>query len=195
MDNYLIDRKLLSSITDAFRYFSVITVTGPRQSGKTTLCRKLFATLPYYNLEEPSTLAMIQNDPKAFLTKHNEGMIIDEAQRFPDIFSYLQVLVDEQQIAGEMRRKFIVTGSANFALMQHVSQSMAGRTAVLTLLPLSTQEIDLVYPNTSTDMRILRGGYHVCYLHRWPCGDFSPQGILLTDRVSGQRPFPLCPPR
>lgn len=159
MDNYLIDRNLLSSITDAFRYFSVITVTGPRQSGKTTLCRKLFATLPYYNLEEPSTLAMIQSDPKAFLTKHNEGMIIDEAQRFPDIFSYLQVLVDEQQIAGEMRRKFIVTGSANFALMQHVSQSMAGRTAVLTLLPLSTQEIDLVYPNTSTDMRILRGGY------------------------------------
>lgn len=159
MDNNLIDRNLLSSITDAFRYFSVITVTGPRQSGKTTLCRKLFATLPYYNLEEPSTLAMIQNDPKAFLTKHNEGMIIDEAQRFPDIFSYLQVLVDEQQIAGEMRRKFIVTGSANFALMQQVAQSMAGRTAVLTLLPLSTQEIDLVYPNTSTDMRILRGGY------------------------------------
>lgn len=159
MDNNLIDRNLLLSIMDAFRYFSVITVTGPRQSGKTTLCRKLFATLPYYNLEEPSTLAMIQNDPKAFLTKHNEGMIIDEAQRFPDIFSYLQVLVDEQQIAGEMRRKFIVTGSANFALMQHVSQSMAGRTAVLTLLPLSTQEIDLVYPNTSTDMRILRGGY------------------------------------
>ena len=159
MDNKLINRQLLSSITNIFRYFSVLTLTGPRQSGKTTLCRKLFAELPYYNLEDSATLAMVQHDPKAFLTKHSEGMIIDEAQRFPEIFSYLQVLVDEQNFAGGQRSKFIVTGSANFALMQQVSQSMAGRTAVLTLLPLASEEIDSVYPDTSTDMRILRGGY------------------------------------
>lgn len=159
MNNILINRELLSSITTIFRYFSVLTLTGPRQSGKTTLCRKLFAELPYYNLEDSATLAIVQKDPKAFLTKHTEGMIIDEAQRFPEIFSYLQVLVDEQNFTGNERRKYIVTGSANFTLMQQATQSMAGRTAVLTLLPLSSQEIDSIYPETNTDMRILRGGY------------------------------------
>ena len=75
MDNKLINRQLLLSITNIFRYFSVLTLTGPRQSGKTTLCRKLFAELPYYNLEDSATLAMLQHDPKAFLTKHSEQWI------------------------------------------------------------------------------------------------------------------------
>ena len=159
MNNWLINRELLDSINNAFRYFSVLTLTGPRQSGKTTLCRKLFADLPYYNFEDIATLSAFQQDPKSFLTKHDEGMIIDEAQRFPDIFSYLQVIVDEQNFTGERKRKYIVTGSSNFSLMQKATQSMAGRTAVMTLLPLSTQEIDTVYPEAKTDTRILRGGY------------------------------------
>ena len=159
MNNQLINRKLLDSINKAFQYFSVLTLTGPRQSGKTTLCRKLFADLPYYNFEDIATLSAFQQDPKSFLTKHEEGMIIDEAQRFPDIFSYLQVIVDEQNFTGEKKRKYIVTGSSNFALMQKATQSMAGRTAAMTLLPLSSQEIDTVYPNAKTDTRILRGGY------------------------------------
>ena len=159
MNNLLINRELLDSINNAFRYFSVLTLTGPRQSGKTTLCRKLFADLPYYNFEDIATLSAFQQDPKSFLTKHDEGMIIDESQRFPDIFSYLQVIVDEQNFIGERKRKYIVTGSSNFSLMQKATQSMAGRTAVMTLLPLSTQEIDTVYPEAKTDTRILRGGY------------------------------------
>ncbi len=159
MNNRLINRELLDSINNAFRYFSVLTLTGPRQSGKTTLCRKLFADLPYYNFEDIATLSAFQQDPKSFLTKHDEGMIIDESQRFPDIFSYLQVIVDEQNFTGERKRKYIVTGSSNFSLMQKATQSMAGRTAVMTLLPLSTQEIDTVYPEAKTDTRILRGGY------------------------------------
>ena len=159
MDNILIDRQLLSSIKNIFQYFSVLTLTGPRQSGKTTLCRKLFAELPYYNFEDASTLSAVKYDPKAFLTKHKEGMIIDEAQRFPEIFSYLQVLVDEQNFAETEKKKFIVTGSANFALMQQASQSMAGRTAILTLLPLSSQEISNVFPEATTNLRILNGGY------------------------------------
>lgn len=159
MNNMLINRDLLSTINNVFRYFSVLTLTGPRQSGKTTLCRKLFGELPYYNLEDAATLAAIQQDPKAFLTKHNEGMILDEAQRFPEVFSYLQVMVDEQRMAGDSSRRYIITGSANFALMQQVSQSMAGRTALLTLLPLSTQEINQVDASCTTDLRILRGGY------------------------------------
>ena len=159
MNNVLINRDLLSAINNVFRYFSVLTLTGPRQSGKTTLCRKLFGELPYYNLEDAATLSAIQQDPKAFLTKHNEGMILDEAQRFPEVFSYLQVMVDEQRMAGDTSRRYIITGSANFALMQQVSQSMAGRTALLTLLPLSTQEINQVDASCTTDLRILRGGY------------------------------------
>ena len=94
MYNILIKRDLLNAINKVFRYFPVLTLTGPRQSGKTTLCRRLFAELPYYNLEDAATLAAVKLDPKSFLNKHPEGMIIDEAQRFPEVFSYLQVLVD-----------------------------------------------------------------------------------------------------
>ena len=159
MNNSLINRELLSTINNIFRYFSVLTLTGPRQSGKTTLCRKLFGELPYYNLEDATTLAAIQQDPKSFLLKHSEGMIIDEAQRFPEIFSYLQVMVDDMRMYNDTSRRYIITGSSNFSLMQQVSQSMAGRTALLTLLPLSTQEINQIAPSCSTDQRILRGGY------------------------------------
>lgn len=86
-------------------------------------------------------------------------MIIDEAQRFPELFSYLQVLVDEDRMSGNKQRKFIVTGSANFALKQQISQSMAGRTAVLTLLPLSTTEQKTHIRTATTDEHIIRGGY------------------------------------
>ena len=176
MNNMLINRDLLSTINNVFRYFSVLTLTGPRQSGKTTLCRKLFGELTYYNLEDAATLAAIQQDPKAFLTKHNEGMILDEAQRFPEVFSYLQVMVDEQRMAGDSSRRYIITGSANFALMQQVSQSMAGRTALLTLLPLSTQEINQVDASCTTDLRILRGGYPAV----WSTDD-GGRNILLSN--------------
>ena len=176
MNNMLINRDLLSTINNVVRYFSVLTLTGPRQSGKTTLCRKLFGELPYYNLEDAATLAAIQQDPKAFLTKHNEGMILDEAQRFPEVFSYLQVMVDEQRMAGDSSRRYIITGSANFALMQQVSQSMAGRTALLTLLPLSTQEINQVDASCTTDLRILRGGYPAV----WSTDD-GGRNILLSN--------------
>lgn len=78
MSKQLINRELLSLIKNIFRYFSVLTLTGPRQSGKTTLCRELFAELPYYNFEDIATLSAFRQDPKSFLTKHDEGMIIDE---------------------------------------------------------------------------------------------------------------------
>ena len=141
MNKPLISRMLSATIKDVFRYLPVVTLTGPRQSGKTTLCRELFPHLPYANLEDVSTLAEVQTDPKAFLAKYSQGVIIDEAQNYPDIFSYLQVLVDEDRHQGKTDRLFIVTGSNNFALMERITQSMAGRTAVMTLLPLSTQEI------------------------------------------------------
>ena len=165
MNNQLIARDLCTNIDRIFNYFSVVTMIGPRQSGKTTMCRSLYADLPYVNLEDASTLLEVQQDPKAFLTKWEQGMIIDEAQRYPDIFSYLQVLVDEDRIRGNSSRRFVVTGSANFALMERVSQSMAGRTAVVTLLPLSTHEILSRHPRFSTDERILRGGYPALWVN------------------------------
>ena len=154
----LINRTMASSIESLFKYLPVITLTGPRQSGKTTLCRNVFSYLPYTNLEDASTLAEVRMDPKAFLAKYPKGVIIDEAQNFPEIFSYLQVAVDEDRIT-ENERKFIVTGSNNFSLMQHITQSMAGRTAVMSLLPLSTEEILSVRPDVGTSEMLLRGGY------------------------------------
>lgn len=149
---------MASYIESLFKYLPVITLTGPRQSGKTTLCRTVFSSLPYTNLEDASTLAEVRMDPKAFLAKYPKGVIIDEAQNFPEIFSYLQVTVDEDRINGN-ERKFIVTGSNNFSLMQHITQSMAGRTAVMSLLPLSTEEILSARPDVGTSEMLLRGGY------------------------------------
>ena len=140
MNNSLINRTMTASIEGVFKYLPIITLTGPRQSGKTTLCRKVFSHLPYTNLEDAATLAEVRFDPKAFLAKHPQGVIIDEAQNYPAIFSYLQVAVDEDRMNGG-NRHFVVTGSNNLSLMQQITQSMAGRTAVMSLLPLSTEEI------------------------------------------------------
>lgn len=159
MNKRLIHRTLAESLNAVFRYFPVITLTGPRQSGKTTLCREMFPDLPYANLEDASVLVEMQTDAKAFLSKYPHGAIIDEAQNYPEIFSYLQVMVDEDRHQGRNDRHFIVTGSNNFALMERITQSMAGRTAVLTLLPLSVGEILSHDPGISTTEMILNGGY------------------------------------
>lgn len=158
MTNSLINRELKDAIAGAFQYLPVVTLTGPRQSGKTTLCRMMFPDMPYVNLEDMSVRTAMEDDPKGFLSRYPEGVIIDEAQNFPDIFSYIQVEVDNDRFNGRNRR-FIVTGSNNFSIMQKSSQSMAGRTAVMSLLPLSTSEILNYRADASTSEMILRGGY------------------------------------
>ena len=158
MGNKLIYRTMESALSKSFNYLPTITITGPRQSGKTTLCRTCLSDLPYVNLEDYHTLEQLQNDPKGFIARFPNGVIIDEAQRWPQIFSYLQVEVDNDRINGGSRR-FVVSGSSNFALLAKVTQSMAGRTAVLTLLPLTVSEILMSYPGTSTDELLLRGGF------------------------------------
>ncbi|MBQ6192865.1 MAG: ATP-binding protein [Prevotella sp.] len=137
----------------------VITLTGPRQSGKTTLCRKMFPELPYVSLEDADTLAEVQADPKAFFNRYPKGVIIDEAHHFPTIFSYIQVTVDEDRFQGTDQHHYIVTGSSNFALMEKITQSMAGRTAVFSLLPLSTNEIMSYQPQATTSKMLLYGGF------------------------------------
>lgn len=164
MNNKLINRILASSLSDVFRILPVITLTGPRQSGKTTLCRDLFPELPYVSLEDVTTLSELQSDPKTFFSRYQNGVIIDEAQHFPDVFSYIQVIIDEDRFKGTNQHHYVVTGSSNFALMERISQSMAGRTAVFSLLPLSTAEILAYNPNATTSQMILNGGYPAIWM-------------------------------
>ena len=159
MNKTLIKRDLSETMKGIFSYLPIITLTGPRQSGKTTLCRELFPDLPYANLEDASKWQEVRNDPKAFLYKYPQGLIIDEAQNFPELFSYLQVLVDEDRFHGNTDRHFIVTGSSNFSLMERISQSMSGRTAVLSLLPLSVNELNAYRNDITTEEFVLNGGY------------------------------------
>ena len=136
MEAKYIHRELSAVIEEAYRYFSVITVTGPRQSGKTTLLRNLFSYLPYYSLENLDVRSFAENDPVAFLNQHTEGMILDEVHNAPNLLSYIQGMVDN-----DADRRFILSGSSQFAMLKQVTQSLAGRTAVFELLPLSYSEI------------------------------------------------------
>lgn len=133
----MISRTIAEYATTAFTRYPILTITGPRQSGKTTLARATFADKPYANLESPVTRQFATEDPLAFLNQYPDGAIIDEIQRVPDLLSYLQVIVDEKQ----KNSLFVLTGSQQFELMQGVSQSLAGRTALLKLLPLSIAEL------------------------------------------------------
>lgn len=119
------------------RRYPVVTITGPRQSGKTTLARMAFPRLPYANLEDPEIRAFSSADPKGFLSRYPKGAVIDEFQNVPDLASHIQVLTDEPAFDG----RFVLTGSRNFLVRDTVSQSLAGRTAVLTLLPFSIGEL------------------------------------------------------
>jgi predicted AAA+ superfamily ATPase len=115
----------------------IVTVTGPRQAGKTTLCRAAFPEKPYVSLEAPDTREYAIHDPRGFLADHAAGAIIDEVQRAPDLLSYLQGEVDARPAGG----RFVLIGSANLALLASVTQSLAGRTAVLHLLPLGGEDL------------------------------------------------------
>lgn len=132
----MIYRDLTDSLLENYKYFPVITLTGPRQSGKTTLIREVFKDLPYYSMENLDIQNFALNDPIAFLNQNQQGMILDEVQNTPQLLSYIQGIVDEHP-----DRKFVLSGSAQFSLMHSVTQSLAGRTAVLELLPLSLNEI------------------------------------------------------
>lgn len=138
--------------------YPVVTITGPRQSGKTTLARAVFDK-PYANLEAPDIRALALSDPRRFLGQYPHGAILDEIQRAPELLSYIQVIVDEDPQKG----KYILTGSHQFSLHQAVSQSLAGRTALLTLLPLSLTEMQQKPYDLTVDEQLLRGFYPRIY--------------------------------
>jgi len=133
----MLKRTLTKKLKEAAKQYPVVTLTGPRQSGKTTLVKMTFPDYDYRSLEEPDHRAFALEDPRGFLSQFAEKVILDEIQRAPDLFSYIQTIVDTKDISGQ----FILTGSQNFLLLQKVSQSLAGRCAVLHLLPFSLSEI------------------------------------------------------
>ena len=152
--NY-IKRDIEPRILEAANYFPVITVTGPRQSGKTTMLRHVFPHLHYYSLEDLDTRNFAMEDPVRFLHLHQEGMILDEVHNLPDLLSYIQGIVDQ-----EPEKKYILSGSSNFALLKKVSQSLAGRTGVFELMPLSIAEAKHGNVNiTNVDTLLYNGLY------------------------------------
>lgn len=134
----IIPRALATELKLSAAEYPIVTLIGPRQSGKTTLVRMQFARHAYANLEDPQLRALASEDPKAFLHRYPPPIIYDEIQRVPELLSYIQVLVDEKP---NLKGQWILTGSNQLKLRESVSQSLAGRTAVLTLLPLSISEI------------------------------------------------------
>jgi predicted AAA+ superfamily ATPase len=134
--------------------------TGPRQSGKTTLCQHLFPDLPYVSLENPDERGRAERDARGFLQRFPDGCILDEIQRVPELFSYLQEILDREQRPG----RYLLTGSQQFGVMAHISQSLAGRVGLLTLLPFSARELHQAecFPSSWADA-LFRGGYPPLY--------------------------------
>jgi len=166
----MIERTLASKVTSLAQKFQVITLTGPRQSGKTTLVRATFPDLPYVSLEEPDIRQIALTDPRGFLSNYPNGVILDEIQNTPELFSYIQRIVDENR-----QIQFILTGSSNFLLMEKISQTLAGRTAVLHLLPFSLQELEPL--TDSYENMIFKGQYPRIYDRTIPPPDFYPSYI------------------
>lgn len=150
-----IERKIAPALLRAFAANPTITLTGPRQAGKSTLLQKVFPDLPYVNLESISVRNLAMEDPDAFIEKYSNGAIFDEAQRVPEIFSSIQVLVDKRKKSS----LFVISGSQNFLLLEQISQSLAGRTSIFHLAPLSFEELIQHRKTTSLNDAMFVGGY------------------------------------
>ena len=152
----LIKRSLQQAIRPFITKYPIIAVTGPRQSGKTTMLKSLFQDYRYVSLESPDTRDFALHDPKGFLQQYDSYVILDEIQQAPDLFSYIQTIVDEQKKMGQ----FIISGSQNFQLMKRITQSLAGRVALFKLFPLDMDEMlsaDLL--NEDYLVNLVRGFY------------------------------------
>ena len=137
----MIQRQLLNELLQSAKDYPVVTVIGPRQAGKTTLVKMAFPDYDYCNLENPEIRDLALSDPNALFSRYPGKCIFDEIQRVPELLSYIQVKVDEDEIDGKVKGRYILTGSHQLQLHQSISQSLAGRTAILKLLPLSISEL------------------------------------------------------
>ena len=194
----MIIRKAEEEIKVLAAQFKAVAVVGPRQSGKTTLVRSVFMHKPYVNLENPDVRRYALEDPRGFLSNYPEGAILDEAQRVPELFSYLQQILDETPGQG----LFIITGSNNFLLQGSISQSLAGRVGYLYLLPLSLDEI--AGKESNINALLYRGSYPALYNEDTDAGKWYANYIStyverdvrllknITDLVTFERFLRLC---
>lgn len=161
----MILRTAEQTIKSLLQGFPIVTITGPRQSGKTTLAKAIFAAKPYVSLEDPDVRLAATEDPRSFLSRFANGAVLDEVQRCPEILSYLQTLVDADGRMG----LFILTGSQQFGLLSGISQSLAGRTAFVELLPFSIDELSRsnILPQRLDEM-LTKGGYPALYDRNLP---------------------------
>ncbi len=151
----MVTRDAMPSLKQLADYYPVVALTGPRQSGKTTLARIAFPGKPYASLEDPDVREFAQTDPRGFLARYPEGVILDEAQRVPDLFSYLQTAVDADPRPG----RFVLTGSQQFGLLAGISQSLAGRAGLVHLLPFSLAELARIAPASDLETLLWCGAY------------------------------------
>lgn len=155
----MVKRLLENKLRIVSKKYPVVLLTGPRQSGKTTLCRSLFGSKPYISFEDPDNREFADQDPRGLLDRYPDGAVFDEIQRCPKLLSYLQGIVDKKQKNG----MYILTGSQNILLLKSVQQSLAGRIAILKLLPFSADETRLIRKNSSPESLIYTGGFPRIY--------------------------------
>ena len=161
----MVPRHATATLLQLARGFPVLAITGPRQSGKTTLARSAFPDLPYVNLEDPDTRELALTDPRRFLARHAGGAILDEVQRAPALMSYLLGVADAAPDMG----RWVLTGSQQFGLLDGIAQSLAGRAGMLTLLPLAHSELAAEAGIVTLEERLWRGGYPALHAgHRRP---------------------------
>lgn len=171
---FMIQRIAKNKLKDLASKFKAVAVTGARQTGKTTLLKQIFKGKPYLSLENPDTRNFAIEDPRGFLASYPKGAILDEVQRTPELFSYLQEILDNSKVKG----LFILSGSNNFLLQQTISQTLAGRVGYINLLPFSIEELKKVklLPDDD-DMLMLKGFYPPIYDQQIPPIDWCPNYI------------------
>lgn len=168
-----LDRHIKTKALSLLSKFPLLAITGPRQSGKTTFARKLKPDYTYVNLELPEARDFAKSDPLGFLRAYQNGVILDEVQWVPELFSYLQVLTDDRNIPGE----YILTGSQNFLLSNQITQSLAGRVAMLNLLPFSMAELSTQIKDQDWETIVVNGGYPRKYQFDIAPSDYYPNYI------------------
>ncbi len=149
----MITRKIEAYVSSLMKEYFSVTIFGPRQCGKTTLAKKLFPDFSYANLEDMNTRSLAKNDPEEFFTRYPEPIIIDEIQRVPELLSTVQVRIDKNKKKGQ----YLITGSQQISLKSSITQSLAGRTAIVQMLPLSLSELSSININLDRDTQLVSG--------------------------------------
>lgn len=170
----MIERSMTGILKEYISWFPIVALIGPRQSGKSTLVKQTFPTYDYIDLDDPTTFELVQSDPMGVLIHRKKHLIIDEAQRVPDLFKTIKVLSDN-----DSERSYVLSGSQNFLLMDNINESLAGRVGILTLLPLSYSELARAHKITSLENFICTGAYPRIYDKNIP-SDFYYDSYIKT---------------